>query len=165
MTPHIENFRTVKWFPSQKFCGVHCKNLFEICIAYKNAKIYGQYFFSLQNLPTYWTATDPQSCNKIPFPLPPVCEHRKVLACSCLIDPRIMAGSPEVAFLFQFGNLRDIVTTNVGSLTLSKLKDLACEFINSKVSGIHTASFMCVDILKRTMRNYHKSLCVLRKHS
>lgn len=44
-----------------------------------------------------------------------------------------MAGSQEVAFLFQFGNLRDIVTTNAGSLTFNKLKDLACEFINSKV--------------------------------
>jgi protein kinase D len=45
-----------------------------------------------------------------------------------------MASTPEIAFLFQFGNLRDIVTTNVGSLTLTKLKDLACEFINAKVS-------------------------------
>jgi len=44
-----------------------------------------------------------------------------------------MAGV-EVAFLFQFGSLRDIVTTNVGSLTLNKLKELACDFINSKVS-------------------------------
>lgn len=43
-----------------------------------------------------------------------------------------MAG-PEVAFLFQFGSLRDIVTTTTGALTLNKLKDLACEFINNKV--------------------------------
>lgn len=53
-----------------------------------------------------------------------------------------MAGSPEIAFLFQFGNLRDIVTTSSGSLTLKKLKDLACEFINSKVS------FFIVKIVK-----------------
>lgn len=45
-----------------------------------------------------------------------------------------MAG-PEIAFLFQFGSLRDIVTTNASSLTLNKLKDLACDFINAKVSN------------------------------
>lgn len=44
-----------------------------------------------------------------------------------------MAGS-EIGFLFQFGTIREIVTTSSSSLTLSKLKDLACEFINTKVS-------------------------------
>lgn len=45
-----------------------------------------------------------------------------------------MAG-PEIGFLFQFGTIREIVTTNAGSLTLGKLKDMACEFINTKVSA------------------------------
>jgi protein kinase D len=44
-----------------------------------------------------------------------------------------MAG-PEIAFLFQFGSLRDIATTSASSLTLNKLKDMACDFINAKVS-------------------------------
>lgn len=44
-----------------------------------------------------------------------------------------MAG-PEIGFLFQFGTIREIVTTNPSSLTLNKLKDLACDFINTKVS-------------------------------
>lgn len=44
-----------------------------------------------------------------------------------------MAG-PEIGFLFQFGTIREIVTTNAGTLTLNKLKDLACDFINTKVS-------------------------------
>jgi hypothetical protein len=40
----------------------------------------------------------------------------------------------EIGFLFQFGTIREIVTTNSGTLTLGKLKDMACEFINTKVS-------------------------------
>lgn len=44
-----------------------------------------------------------------------------------------MAG-PEIGFLFQFGTIREIVTTNANSLTFSKLKELACDFINTKVS-------------------------------
>jgi protein kinase D len=40
----------------------------------------------------------------------------------------------EIGFLFQFGTIREIVTTNSSTLTLSKLKDMACEFINTKVS-------------------------------
>ncbi|XP_055593096.1 serine/threonine-protein kinase D1 isoform X2 [Uranotaenia lowii] len=43
-----------------------------------------------------------------------------------------MAG-PEITFIFQFGNLRDIVTVSSQSLTLKTLKDLACDFINSKI--------------------------------
>lgn len=93
-------------------------------------------------MPKYWTA---KGCNKNPI-LPNFtsqreqhAQHRKVFLCVAAIISHSplnhnMAGSPEVAFLFQFGNLRDIVTTNVGSLTLNKLKDLACDFINSKVS-------------------------------
>ncbi|KAI9580134.1 serine/threonine-protein kinase D1 [Glossina fuscipes] len=39
---------------------------------------------------------------------------------------------PEVTFLFQFGSIRDVsVASNV--LTLKTLKDLACDFINTKV--------------------------------
>lgn len=44
-----------------------------------------------------------------------------------------MAG-PEIGFLFQFGTIREIVTTNASTLTLNKLKDLACDFIQTKVS-------------------------------
>ncbi|XP_055551373.1 serine/threonine-protein kinase D3 isoform X2 [Wyeomyia smithii] len=43
-----------------------------------------------------------------------------------------MAG-PEITFIFQFGNLRDIVTVSSQALTLKKLKDLACDFINTKI--------------------------------
>lgn len=43
-----------------------------------------------------------------------------------------MAG-PEITFIFQFGNLRDIVTVSSQALTLKTLKDLACDFINTKV--------------------------------
>lgn len=52
-----------------------------------------------------------------------------------------MAG-PEIAFLFQFGSLRDIVTVPANTLTLKSLKDLACDFINTKVSLlIHNVIF------------------------
>lgn len=40
---------------------------------------------------------------------------------------------PEITFLFQFGNLRDTVTVAVSTLNLRSFKDLACDFINSKV--------------------------------
>ncbi|XP_028899933.2 serine/threonine-protein kinase D3 [Zeugodacus cucurbitae] len=40
---------------------------------------------------------------------------------------------PEVTFLFQFGSLRDAVSVAASSLTLKSLKDLACEFINTKI--------------------------------
>lgn len=39
---------------------------------------------------------------------------------------------PEVTFLFQFGLVRDTVTTPAGSLGLKTLKDLASDFINKK---------------------------------
>jgi protein kinase D len=48
-----------------------------------------------------------------------------------------MAGS-EITFMFQFGSIRDIITTNSGLLTFDKLKELASEFITSKVSKIVT---------------------------
>ncbi|XP_030369429.1 serine/threonine-protein kinase D1 [Scaptodrosophila lebanonensis] len=40
---------------------------------------------------------------------------------------------PEVTFLFQFGSIRDAVSVPVNSLTLKTLKDLACDFINTKI--------------------------------
>lgn len=46
--------------------------------------------------------------------------------------PVIMEG-PEVTFLFQFGSVRDAVCVPANSLTLKTLKDLACDFINTKV--------------------------------
>lgn len=38
----------------------------------------------------------------------------------------------EVTFLFQFGLTRDTVTIDSSTLTLKVLKDLACDFINTK---------------------------------
>lgn len=43
---------------------------------------------------------------------------------------------PEITFLFQFGNLRDMVTIPAPSINLKSLKELACDFINSKVSSV-----------------------------
>ena len=40
---------------------------------------------------------------------------------------------PEITFLFQFGNLRDTVTVPAAAINLKSLKDMACDFINSKV--------------------------------
>ncbi|XP_049545517.1 serine/threonine-protein kinase D3 [Anopheles darlingi] len=45
-----------------------------------------------------------------------------------------MAGD-GITFIFQFGNLRDIITVDSSALTLKLLKDLACEFINNKIPG------------------------------
>ncbi|XP_044744616.1 serine/threonine-protein kinase D1 [Coccinella septempunctata] len=44
-----------------------------------------------------------------------------------------MDHDPEVTFLFQFGIIRDAVIVQQSSLNLRTLKDLACNFINSKV--------------------------------
>lgn len=38
----------------------------------------------------------------------------------------------EITFLFQFGLTRDTVTVESNTLTLKALKDLACDFINTK---------------------------------
>lgn len=38
----------------------------------------------------------------------------------------------EVTFLFQFGLTRDTITVESSALTLKTLKDLACDFINTK---------------------------------
>ncbi|XP_034665078.1 serine/threonine-protein kinase D1 isoform X1 [Drosophila subobscura] len=40
---------------------------------------------------------------------------------------------PEVTFLFQFGSIRDAVSVPVTALTLKSLKDMACDFINTKI--------------------------------
>lgn len=40
---------------------------------------------------------------------------------------------PEVTFLFQFGLIRDAVTVPQSSLNLKTIKNLACDFLNSKV--------------------------------
>ncbi|KAH8330428.1 hypothetical protein KR067_002539 [Drosophila pandora] len=40
---------------------------------------------------------------------------------------------PEVTFLFQFGSVRDAVCVPVTALTLKSLKDMACDFINTKI--------------------------------
>lgn len=41
---------------------------------------------------------------------------------------------PEVTFMFQFGVLRDAVSVPTATLNLRSLKDLACDFIHSKVN-------------------------------
>lgn len=58
-----------------------------------------------------------------------------------------MAG-PEITFLFQFGNLRDIVTVDASTLNLKSLKDLACDFINTKVRA-----FAAFQNLSKIIRN------------
>lgn len=42
---------------------------------------------------------------------------------------------PEITFLFQFGNIRDMVIVPACELTLKLLKDRACDFINLKVNN------------------------------
>lgn len=49
----------------------------------------------------------------------------------------IMEG-PEITFLFQFGSMRDAVTVCAPAITLKTLKDMACDFINSKVNIAQT---------------------------
>lgn len=39
----------------------------------------------------------------------------------------------DITFSFQFGHLRDTVTVAASSLNLKSFKDMACNFINSKV--------------------------------
>lgn len=41
---------------------------------------------------------------------------------------------PDITFIFQFGLIRDTITVPQYSLNLKSLKDLACDFINNKVS-------------------------------
>lgn len=49
-----------------------------------------------------------------------------------------------MTFLFQFGSVRDAVSVAANVLTLKKLKDLACEFINTKVSSPDVCMYVCV---------------------
>lgn len=42
---------------------------------------------------------------------------------------------PEVTFMFQFGFIRDAITVPQSTLNLKTIKDLACDFLNSKVSN------------------------------
>jgi hypothetical protein len=39
-----------------------------------------------------------------------------------------------VTFMFQVGLVRDFISTDASQLTLKTLKDLACNFINQRVS-------------------------------
>ncbi|KAF4529539.1 hypothetical protein B566_EDAN014385 [Ephemera danica] len=43
---------------------------------------------------------------------------------------------PEVTFLMQAGLVRDTVTASVNTLTLQRLREIACDFINKKVRSI-----------------------------
>lgn len=50
-------------------------------------------------------------------------------------------GNSQVTFMFQVGLVRDFVTTDASQLTLKTLKDLACNFINQRVSVVEARSF------------------------
>lgn len=50
---------------------------------------------------------------------------------------------PEIMFLFQFGNIRDMVSAPASALTLKMLKDMACDFINSKVNEENKKNTFC----------------------
>lgn len=50
-------------------------------------------------------------------------------------------GGNEITFMFQFGLLRDAVTVQQQSLNLKTIKELASEFVDSKVSH---PSFICL---------------------
>jgi hypothetical protein len=43
-------------------------------------------------------------------------------------------GNGQVTFMFQVGLVRDFITADASQLTLKTLKDLACNFINQRVS-------------------------------
>uniref|UniRef100_A0A1A9W3J6 Phorbol-ester/DAG-type domain-containing protein n=1 Tax=Glossina brevipalpis TaxID=37001 RepID=A0A1A9W3J6_9MUSC len=60
---------------------------------------------------------------------------------------------PEVAFLFQFGSIRDGVSVASDALTLKTLKDLACDFINTKHSEIIETYQMGVNNNRLTVPN------------
>ncbi|KAJ8934446.1 hypothetical protein NQ314_013320, partial [Rhamnusium bicolor] len=45
---------------------------------------------------------------------------------------------PEVTFLFQFGLIRDAITVPKSSLNLKTIKNLACNFLNSKICNLIT---------------------------
>lgn len=45
----------------------------------------------------------------------------------------------QVTFMFQVGLVRDQVSTDASQMTLKTLKDLACNFINQRVSVSQTA--------------------------
>lgn len=47
-----------------------------------------------------------------------------------------MEQEPEVSFLFQFGNVRDVQRVSIETLTLKSLKEKAVGFINDKVRAL-----------------------------
>ena len=55
-------------------------------------------------------------------------------------------GNGQVTFMFQVGLVRDFITADASQLTLKTLKDLACNFINQRVSFFFRFSnfFLCV---------------------
>lgn len=59
--------------------------------------------------------------------------YTRRINCSFFLFAGSTMEGPEITFLFQFGNLRDTVTVAVSTLNLRSFKDLACDFINSKV--------------------------------
>ena len=51
-------------------------------------------------------------------------------------------GNGQVTFMFQVGLVRDFITADASQLTLKTLKDLACNFINQRVSFFSFSLFM-----------------------
>ena len=43
-------------------------------------------------------------------------------------------GNSHVTFMFQVGLVRDLISVDASQLTLKTMKDLACNFINQRVS-------------------------------
>jgi hypothetical protein len=58
------------------------------------------------------------------------CVFHKILDPSSIMDD----GNGQVTFMFQVGLVRDFISTDASQLTLKTLKDLACNFINQRVS-------------------------------
>ncbi|EDS27946.1 protein kinase C [Culex quinquefasciatus] len=72
-----------------------------------------------------------------------------------------MAG-PEITFIFQFGNLRDIVTVTSQALTLKTLKDLACDFINTKRRLVHLFNLFIEQIPENGLNRLSDRLLLFR---
>lgn len=57
-------------------------------------------------------------------------------------------GNGQVTFMFQVGLVRDFITTDPSQLTLKTLKDLACQFINQRVSCVSLSSLPCAYLIE-----------------
>ena len=62
-------------------------------------------------------------------------------------------GNGQVTFMFQVGLVRDFISTDASQLTLKTLKDLACNFINQRVSVF--AHYMAIQLPFRPCITIH----------